>query len=94
MKRFFKRLGYGLDKVLTILLFVVFPLLFAIDSFFNIDKYSGWYVVWFFTGSVAGVFWCLLGIYTIGTEIDEYKQLKKDKEKENNPELLKGGVDK
>lgn len=83
MKRFFKRLGYGLDRVLVMLLFVIFPLLFAIGSFSNINKYSGWYVVLFFTASLAGVFWCLLGIYTIGTETDEYKRLKKEKEDNN-----------
>ena len=84
MKRFFKRLYYGLDVLVVNTGGFLGGLLLIILHCKAITTSTGWTSVLFFIGMIMIAVLLIVGVVCIGESVEEYKQLKKDKEKEDN----------
>lgn len=82
VKRFFKRLGYSFGVFYEVTV-AAFGILLAIALGFEITEVSGWLVVLYFVFLITTIVIAISYLYSIGKKVEEYKQLKEAKERED-----------
>lgn len=83
MKRFVKRLWYGIEYVFIVPFGVFLETIVAVSFFCEISELSGWVVALYLVSAIIAVIMAISCLISIGKDIEEYKQLKEAKERED-----------